>query len=1105
MKLKTLLTVFLLLFAGHLLFAQTAKITLKMKDATLEEVFTEIEKKSEYGIFFKNNDIDNTVKNTVDLEYATINEILTPLLKKQNLTYQIVNNNVVISKAGSDQKPKKEIKGKVTDSEGLPLPGATVMVIETNHGNVTDVNGNYSIELTGGAKTLRFSFIGMESQEIEIDNQTTINTSLKNDLQNIEEVVVVGYGTQRKVNLTGSVGVVTSDELEERPITNISSGLSGKVPGLSVIQGSGQPGRDGGSIRIRGIGTFGDASPLVLIDGMLGDMDDVNPSDVESISVLKDAASSAIYGARAANGVILITTKKGTKNKKGTITYEAYGGWQELTNIPKYLNSAEYATLYNEARRNDGLPPTYTADEIELYRNGTDPDNYPNTDWIDAVFSEPGFQQNHSLSFLGGSEKMQYNTSFHYFDQNGLVKGTGNEKYNLRVNLTNQLTEKLQTNVIISLSRQIVSNPVSSRPDHNSFQEIIHQAHRINPTVPNIYFDGTYGTHTDGNPVAWVNSGSNATSVYDRTVANFEAKYNIIKGLAATGRVGIYNYTDFGKTDVKDLTYYRLGTTIIERYEGPSSVADFNAKSLTTKFEFLLNYDKTFADYHNVAVLLGASQESNDYSNDYGYRRDIASSSLSQISAGSEDGQIARGDASSWALRSQFARVNYNYKERYLIEANVRRDGTSRFSPDQRWGIFPSFSAGWRLSEEAFMQGYDNIENIKIRASWGQLGNQNISGLYPYISTVSLGWNYPFNEIMASGAAVASAASKNITWETAITTNLGLDLSFWERKLDITAEYYTMKTDGLLLQLPVNPVFGLPAPYQNAAVMRNKGLELVIGHNNQIGEFNYGASFNIAKNKNIVEDLKGTTPQLGTYTIQEGVSYNAFYGYQNLGLFADDNDINNSPKQDGSPKPGDVKYKDQITVDTNGDGIPDASDGKIDGDDRVVLGNSYPGIEYGLNVYGEFKNFDLSLFFKGSADVLGYISSDPVYGITSGASLNEIHLDRWHEDEQGVPQNPGATFPRLTLNNSTGNFAASDYWIRNASYLRIKTVQFGYTVPAKLAKKVLLESARIYFSGENLFTFTKFPNGFDPESPNNAYDYYYPQVKIYSFGIIVKI
>ena len=1105
MKFKFMFIFFLLLFSNNFLFAQTAKITLKMTNASLEDVFTELEKTSGYGIFYKTNDIDNSVKNTFDYEDVTISEILTPLLKKQNLTFQIVDKNVVVSKVDNNQKSEKVIKGKVTDSEGEPLPGATVFIPETNQGITTGLDGNFIIEPKEGALTLQISFMGMEPKEIGIDNKTTFDIALESNLMNIEEVVVVGYGTQRKVNLTGSVGVVSAEELEDRPITNLSSGLSGKVPGMSVIQSSGQPGRDDGSIRIRGIGTFGDASPLVLIDGMLGDMNDVNPSDVESISVLKDAASSAIYGARAANGVILITTKKGSKNKISTITYEAYGGWQKLTNIPQYLSSAQYATLYNEARRNDGLPPTYTAEEIQLYKNGNDPDNYPDTDWIDQVFSEPGFQQNHSLSFLGGNEKIQYNTSMHYFEQNGLVKGTGNEKYNLRINLTNQLTKRLQTNVIVSLSRQTVSNPVSSRPDHNSFQEIIHQAHRINPTVPNIYSDGTYGTHTDGNPVAWLNTGSNLTSVYDRTVANLEGKYDVIKGLTATGRVGIYNFTDFGKTDVKDLTYYRPGTIIVERYEGPSSVADFNAKSLTSKFEFLLNYEKKIAEKHNFTVLLGASQESNDYSDDYGYRRDIASPSLSQILAGSEDGQISRGDATSWALRSQFARLTYNYNERYLIEGNVRRDGTSRFSPDNRWGIFPSFSAAWRLSEEPFMESFNNVDNIKIRASWGQLGNQNISGLYPYISTVSLGWNYPFNEIMNSGAAVSSAAAENITWETAVTNNIGIDLSFWQSKLDITAEYYNMKTDGLLLQLPVNPVFGLPAPLQNAAVMRNKGLEFIIRHNNTIGKFNYGASFNIARNNNVVEDLKGTTPQLGTYTIQEGVSYHAFFGYENLGLFADADDIAESPTQDGSPNPGDIKYKDQLTVDTNGDGIPDTADGKIDGDDRVVLGNSYPGIEYGLSLWGSFWNFDLTVFFKGSADVLGYISSDPIYGITSGASLNEIHLDRWYADESGVPQNPSASFPRLTLDNSTANFAPSDYWIRNAAYVRVKTLQFGYTLPKGISKKLTINSARIYFSGENLFTFTNFPTGFDPETPNNAYDYYYPQVKIYSFGFIVKI
>lgn len=1008
--------------------------------------------------------------------------------------------------SGIDQQ-QVTVRGTVTDaSTGGTLPGVNIVVRGTTIGATTDVNGSYTIEVPVASATLQFSFVGYIPQEIALNGQTTLNVALTIDVAQLSEVVVVGYGVQKKVNLTGSVASIGGEKLESRPITNISTALQGELPGVTVIQSSGQPGRDGGNIRIRGIGTFGDASPLILIDGMLGDMDDVNPSDVESISVLKDAASCAIYGARAANGVILVTTKKGSKNKTLKVTYEAYGGWQKLTNIPRYLSSADYAKLYNEARLNDGLTATYSLEEIQLFENGSDPNNYPNTNWIKQVFSESGFQQNHSLSFSGGTEDFQYNTSFHYFNQNGLVKGTSNEKYNLRANLTNKLSKKLQTNIILSLSRQPVKNPISSRPDHNSFEEILHQAHRINPTVPSLYSDGTYGTHTDGNPLAWINNNGGATSVYDRTIANFEVKYKILENLVATGRTGIYNYTDFGKLDVKDITYYRPGTTTVERYEGPSSIADYNTKSLTSKVELFLTYDKTIAEIHSFTLLAGTSQESNDFSSDYGYRRNIASSSLSQISAGSEDGQISGGDASSWGLRSQFARINYGIKGKYLFEGNLRRDGTSRFSPENRWGLFPSFSAGWRLSEEPFLKNIKSIENIKLRASWGQLGNQNISGsLYPYISTVSLGWNYPFNGKMASGAAVANAVSDNITWETAITTNVGADFSFWGKKLDITVDYYDKKTDGLLLQLPVNPVFGLPAPYQNAAVMRNIGIELLVSHSNEIGDFKYGASVIMSKNKNVVQDLKGTTPQLDLYTIQEGVSYRAYYGLQSLGLFQTAEEIQKSPYQDGSPQPGDIKYRDQLTIDTNGDGVPDKADGKIDGQDRVVLGNSYPGFEYGFNLHGEFRNFDFLIFLKGSADVLGYLSSDPIYGITSGASLNEIHLDRWYADAEGNPLNPDATFPRLTLNNSTGNFVASDFWIRDASYLRVKNIQVGYSLPKKISGKMNISSARIYFSGENLFTFTKFQKGFDPETPNNAYDYYYPQVKIFSFGLIVKI
>lgn len=507
------LSVFLILFLfSGMLNAQnySQPISINLKNASLKDFFNNIESKSQFTIIYRDVLIDEKKDISIDVTNHPLNEVLKTVLSKKGLQANYNNYSIVITKkpiiTGKVQdielEKGKTVSGIVTDEQGEPIIGAIVRESISNNTTLTNLDGSFTISVLNEINKLNISYIGFVSKEITINNGEFLRINMEESVKELEDVVVVAYGTQRKANLTGSVGTVSSSDLEQRPLTNISAALGGLVPGMMVVQGSGQPGRDGGNIKIRGIGTFGDSSPLVLIDGMIGDMDDINPADIENISVLKDAASSAIYGARAANGVILVTTKKGMQNKKTNVTYENYFGWQQLTNIPNYLNSSQYASLYNEARINDGLTPTFTDDEIELYRNGTDPDHYPNTNWIKNIFTESGFQQNHSITLAGGNENFLYNSSFRYFDQNGLVKCTGNERYNIRVNFTNNLGKRFHTNVILSLSRQTISFPVSSRPDHNSFEEIIHQAHRINPTVINRYSDGTYGTHTDGNPVA---------------------------------------------------------------------------------------------------------------------------------------------------------------------------------------------------------------------------------------------------------------------------------------------------------------------------------------------------------------------------------------------------------------------------------------------------------------------------------------------------------------------------------------------------------------------------------------------------------------------------
>ncbi|MCO4292699.1 SusC/RagA family TonB-linked outer membrane protein [Solitalea sp. MAHUQ-68] len=1077
------------------------KVTISFQGETLEQAFMRLSEVSNVSFNYNHNELRKITTKQLTFKNESLPQVLSAVLKETNFKYKEEENGVIIYQVNSVQEKnlassvnqaadKITVKGTVSDKFG-PLAGVSISVKQSSNGTSTDADGAYSIVVNKG-ETLIFSMIGYRTQEVTIGSQTAVNITLESEVTQLEEVVAVGYGTQKKVNLTGAIATVSAKDFENRPITNVSTAIQGKMSGVTVLQRSGQPGRDNGTIRIRGIGTLNDSSPLVLIDGLQGDMNTLDPNDIESVSVLKDAASAAIYGSRAANGVILITTKKGKKNSPAQLTYSAYSGWQNPTRLPQFLNSADYASLYNEALQNEGKPKKYTDEEIAKFASGVDPDKYPNTDWLGLFFTEKGYQQNHYLGLSGGSDKTTYSISLGYFDQQGLIKNSFSKRYNLKTNVESQVYDRLKVGLDLNLNRKNITEPTN--PYTGDMSQIFRQVIKLSPTIPYKYSNGQYGYGQDGNPIAWMDLDATNASNYNDAFGNVHAELTILKGLTASGMLGARTFADMGSRFIKDIQFYDPNTGNPTKYQGPNSQRDYNANSLNITSQALLNYNGSFGK-HDIKGLAGFSRES--YRNDWsqGERKNFPNNELTELNPGSTDGQEATGSAYEWALQSYFGRLGYTYNNRYMFEANARYDGSSRFANGNRYGLFPSFSAGWRVSEEEFLKSLNWLSNLKLRASWGKLGNQLVTDAsgnqlyYPTVSTISLGKDvdYNFNDAVASGGIVTKGVNPELTWETSTNTDLGVDISFFNSKLSFTADYFSRATKDILLDFPAPVTYGLSAPARNAGSMTNKGFEFELSHNNQFGQVAFNASTNFTIVNNEVTDLKGKGDIFYSSNAQiarVGVPYKAFYGYEVEGIFKTQEEVAAHATQSGVTKAGDLIYKDQN------------NDHKIDAGDRVIIGNSIPKYIYGLNLGANYKGFDVSVFMQGAAGHKGLLNNEAIGGFGDRKPL-EYQLGRW------TPENPNAEFPRV-LATQKQNEQVSSFWVRDASYLRLKNLQLGYSFPKSITEKMRINALKLYLSGQNLFTITKYPDGYDPELPEVSRGANYPQVKVYTLGLDVK-
>lgn len=1077
-------------------YAQNAKINLSLSDVTLEEAIKTIEANTQFVFFFSNSAVDMTKHVDLNVKNGNIKEVLNQILSSYK--YRIEDNKIVL--LGEVQQDGK-IWGIVSDAFG-PIAGANVVVQGTTNGTITDMDGRFSLDAPKGAK-LQISYIGYITKELTVDTKTDYVIELVEDSQALEEVVVVGYGTEKKVNVIGSIAQIGSEKLENRSTPQLSNVLTGQMAGVTVIQRSGRPGNSGGEIRVRGVGSFGGESnksdALVLIDGIPGKLNDVSSEDVESISVLKDASTAAIYGSRAANGVILVTTKTG-KEGKVSVGYNGYVGFNTPTALPEFVDTWQYATLYNEAVGREA----YTQEEIQKFRDGSDPDHYANARYLDEVFSRKGLQTGHDVTINGGNAENKYMVSFGYLKQNGIVEKNDYQRYNARVNLINEILPGLKLTSRLSGVYGNRKEPMApGGDDADNMLVLIQKALRFPGLTPTILSDGSFGAGRElhGTPAGWIKSDSFYENPEFSLNANVRLDYNPIKDLQLSA-IGAYTYTNG-----EERTYRSTMKLSGDRVLGPSELKHKMGKTIYKTFQATAEYNKTIGG-HTFGILAGYSWEQEDYRYVQGSRDKFPGNDLPYLNAGSPDNQKSEGTGNAWAIQSGFGRLRYNFNERYLFESTVRYDGSSRFPQSKKFGFFPSVAAGWRLSEENFFKENESlgfISNLKLKVSWGRLGNQNI-GNYPYQSVYELGQNYPFGDTYTQGAAVTTAVDPTIKWEETETIDGGLEAVFWNGLLSVNASYFNRRTYDILYKPSgsVSTILGQKISEMNTGELKNFGWEFEVGHRNKIGDvsYNVNANLSIIKNKlttlgvGNVEQLNGMVGNGSDLFI--GYPIQMYYGYVSDGVFLDENDIKSwydQSKVTPNPQPGDIRYKDI----SGPDGVPD---GKIDPNyDRVYLGSRIPKFTFGLNLGVEYKGLDLSVLLQGVAGVTGMLD-----GFAGWAFRGDGNIQKWQAEGRFDPANPTRypAYPRLEdlSNSTTPNIVTSDFWTQDASYIRLKNIQLGYTFPKKMLQAAKISNLRVYVQAENPLCWNKYKPGWDPEI--NTSGNYYPILATYTFGVNFK-
>lgn len=1080
------------------------EISVEIEDETLKDALSHITRDTGLKLTYRGDKmIDKRV--SMHSEHISVSDALGFVLDGTGLDYKISRDGYLliaeVDKIIENTIYQDSIEGLVTDAEtGELIPGVNIVIKGTNIGTSTDTEGTFQLTVPSLNDTLVVSFIGYQMLEVPISNRTEINIELHSEIFVGDEMIVVGYGTQRKINQTGAVSSVNFDEkITNRPITDASQALVGQVPGLWVSQTSGQPGQDSALLRVRGWGTMNDANPMVIIDGVEGSMNQVNPNDIESVSVLRDAASAAIYGSRAANGVVLITTKSGAQTESPQVSFSSYVGFQSLARTYDIIdNSVEYMEMWNQGLINTGSDPIFPEQTINEFRNNDDPYLYPNTNFFDEVYRTASISE-HNLSVSGGSENSSYYLSFNYMDQEGIMRQTGSERFGLNFNIQSNVNNWLDIGGRLSAMKQ------DSHEPYNMGRVPYVFANGAYPFTAPYNEDGTFGAVQafDSNGEMIVGNRNPLVELYDGGTQSERifAKINAHAEILFTDNLILT--TNFTAPITHILTDKSNRTLVAQNSKGERAVnLDFGAVNTleasrrnVTETNFIwfntLNYNEQFGASHEVSAVGGMQIEDTSIKSSFSRSMEPPKIGLTQVSAGTSN-ILAEGNMQALRMMSFFGRVNYAFQDKYLFEANFRADASSRFAEGHRWGVFPGISIGWRITEEDFMAEQNLFSELKIRSSWGKLGNQNIAGYWPYLTTITQAnsTSYNFGGSFAPGAAVTNLVDESITWEKTTVSDIGLEMYFLDNQLSVETSVFSRKTEDIIVRLPIpRTLGGVSAPHENVGEMINNGIEFNATFVNVAGrdEFGYtlGANFSYVTNE-VTKFREGNSPDQ-LYLIREGHSFRSLYAFQAEGIYQTDQEAQEHMHSNAyTPSAGELRY-----TDVNGDG-------RLDHNDMMAIGNTIPKYNFGANLEFAYKGFDLGLILSGSA---GYTVNTldawtrPL-GISGG-----IVTKRWRD--AWTPENTDTDIPMLRYQDNW-MIQNSSFWMQDISFLKIRNVQLGYTFPTRILG---LRSLYTYVNLQNYFTFvTGDYEGYDPERSTFTSGYNtYPLPKIISFGLNVNI
>ncbi|MDB4919683.1 MAG: SusC/RagA family TonB-linked outer membrane protein [Mucilaginibacter sp.] len=1122
MKLTIILLIATMMQVSATTFAQ--KLSLKKEGVTLKQVFKEIKKQTGYDVLYQPDKLKANQKINADFNDTPLEEVMKTCLQRQSLIYTFYEKTIVIKAAEKSMISSRpvstgltsaaiadiSVSGTVSDKTG-PLPGVSVFLKSTNKAlGVTNIKGAFNVTVPENA-ILIFKYIGYKTLEVPVNGSNVLNVILEETNTSLNEVVVIGYGTKKRKYLTGAVSSVGSEVFESRPTSNALSALQGEIPGMVIERSTGQPGAEGFSLNVRGYSsTNGGNSPLVLVDGIPGDLNLLNPDDIQSIDVLKDASAS-IYGARAANGVFIVTTKRGKKGKP-IVSYSGNAAITKESGMMKSPTNYQMALMDNEANIHNGSAPMYTADLLQRIRNNDpNPIDHPlyggwklfftNTDWVKAVLGN-GFQQKHNVNISGGGENSTYYLSGGYADQKGVIKyaDNGNKRYNLRLNYDYDFAKWLRLETKVSIENQ-------DRTDIGGVGSsgLITEAIFGMPNVPVYNKEGEFFAQGGwGNAVAEAKQAATSTFNTRNLNTNFKLTADVATGLKLNLQAGV-NYSSENDNDIAksvplynwdgNLAYYAIANP------SQSSLSVYNSHTTYHNYTGYLQYSKKLWKKHEIDFMAGASHEESNFDWFNARRDNFISQDVWALNLGGTNNMSNAGGGNHWGINSLFSRFSYAYDNKYMLEANLRYDGSSRFEPGHQYGLFPGVSVGWRISQEKFLKDVQFLSDLKLRASYGQTGNQEGIGLYDYLQLINVGGSYPFGAGgQTQAATLAGMVSTNRTWERLINKNIGLDASLFNSKLNFSFDYFIKNNKNLLIPVTYPSILGSVAPYSNSGELKTWGFETSIAYKDKVGKFNYSARVIVSDAQNKVINYGGADTYVpGLNTIRQGYPINTYFAYVFDGLIRNQQELDAYKKLDGVPS--DIQIGDARFKDLNGDGKISAYGNKPgDNGDVENVGTISPRYNFGINLTANYSNFDISIFLQGVGKRTLFRTGE--YSIPWSdwwRQPPEFYFNQtWNADR------PNAKYPELSNGNIRyWNYQPSTLQKVNGAYIRLKNLTIGYSLPKSLLEKTFLSRARVYVGGQDLWEKDSVLGGWDPEASQSGFNY--PFQRFFSFGLDITL